>query len=223
MNEPLRFYFDFISPYAYLAWKRIGAIAKAANRELEPIPILFAGLLNHHGQKGPAEIPAKRVYTFKNVVRLAHFAKIPLVAPPAHPFNPLLALRAASVDLGPAERVLLIDTLYDLIWGTSNVEGARGVTDPAVVTAALDRAGLDGSAIVTASATQAIKDRVRERTDEAIARGIFGVPTTLVDGELFWGVDSLPHLEAHLRGEDPAAGDLRVVFGDVPVGTERKR
>lgn len=220
-NESLDFYFDFISPYAFLAWKQIGAIARNANRALTLKPVLFAGLLNHHGQKGPAEIPAKRMYTFKNVLRIAHFAKIQIVPPPAHPFNPLLALRAASSEMDEASRVKLVDALYDLVWGTASVDGARGITDPKHVAEAAKRAGLDPNATLAAAESQAMKDRVKATTDEAIARGVFGVPTAIADGELFWGVDSLPHLEAALRGDDPASPASLARFTEIPVGASR--
>ena len=220
-DEPIDFYFDFISPYAFLAWKQIGAIAANANRPLALKPILFAGLLNHHGQKGPAEIPAKRKYTFKNVIRIAHFANIEVRPPPAHPFNPLLALRAASSDMDEAARAKLVDALYDLVWGTASVDGARGVTDPKHVAAAAKRAGLDPDATLAAAESEAMKDRVKATTDEAIARGVFGVPTVIAEGELFWGVDSLPHLEAALRGEDPASAARLARFREIPVGASR--
>ena len=217
----IAFYFDFISPYAYLAWKQIGGIAREADRSVTPRPLLFAGLLNHHGQKGPAEIPAKRRYTFKNVLRIAHFANIPVVPPPAHPFNPLLALRAASADMDEASRSKLVDALFDLTWGAATVDGARGVTDPKHVGEAAKRAGLDAEKILAAAESPSMKDRVKRTTDEAISLGVFGVPTVIADGELFWGVDSLSHLAAHLRGEDPASNARLAGFVDIPVGASR--
>ena len=97
-HAPLLFYFDFISPYAFLAWTQIRGIAARCEREVEPVPVLFAGLLNAHDQKGPAEIPAKRRYLFKDIARKAHRLGVASVAPPpAHPFNPLLPLRIASL------------------------------------------------------------------------------------------------------------------------------
>src|SRR6185503_10008364 len=97
VSEPILFCFDYLSPYAYLAWKRVHSVVEPHGRVVEPVPILLAAVLDAHGQKGPAEIPAKRVYTFKNVYRVAHAAKIRVEPPPAHPFNPLLALRASSL------------------------------------------------------------------------------------------------------------------------------
>src|SRR5262245_64367925 len=95
-HAPVRFLFDYLSPYAYIAWTQVHGLAERHGRQVEPVPILFAALLGTYGHKGPAEIPPKRVYTFKHVVRLAHRVSVPLKPPPAHPFNPLLALRVTS-------------------------------------------------------------------------------------------------------------------------------
>src|SRR5262245_28533671 len=124
----LRYYLDFISPYAYLGWSQARALAERRGVELRAVPVLFAGLADHHGQKGPAEIEAKRIYTFKHVTRLAHDLGVPLRPPPAHPFNPLLALRVASLPQSEEERVRVVELLYALTW----VRG-EGVTEPAVV------------------------------------------------------------------------------------------
>ena len=118
-SSPVRllFYFDFISPYAFLAWTQIREIAKRSGRAVEPIPVLFAALLDAHGQKGPAEIPAKRRYLFKDIARKAHRLGVASVAPPpAHPFNPLVALRVASLPSPPDVRDAIIDTLYTAAW-----------------------------------------------------------------------------------------------------------
>jgi 2-hydroxychromene-2-carboxylate isomerase len=165
---------------------------------VEPVPVLFAALLNAHGQKGPAEIPPKKVYIFKDVLRRAYRLGIPIVPPPAHPFNPLLALRAASLELPAPEKRALIDRLYQATWG-----GGSGVDNPDAVAAAATAAGLDGAAIVAAASGEDVKARLRRQTDEAIAAGVFGVPTMLVGEELFWGFDALEHLDDYLCGEDP--------------------
>jgi 2-hydroxychromene-2-carboxylate isomerase len=194
----LRFHFDFISPYAYLGWLRMPALAERVGRPLEPVPVLFAALLDRWGQLGPAEIAPKRAYTYKHALRLAHDQGVPLVPPPAHPFNPLLALRVASLSRGFDERRRIIDALYRACWG-----GGPGVDNPATVARALDEAGLAGAALVEEATTPAVKARLREQTDRAIADGVFGVPTVIVDGELFWGQDALPHVERFVAGADP--------------------
>lgn len=219
MSTPaLRFYFDFISPYAYLGWIQIHALAARHGREVEAVPILFAALLNHHGHKGPAEIPPKRLYIFKNVMRLAHRLGVPLVPPPAHPFNPLLALRVASLPLPPAVRRSVIDALFAAAWG-----GGGGVADVAAVRRAVDAAGLDGAALLTEAAMPAAKDRLRLQTDDALAHGLFGVPSVEVDGELFWGCDAFPDVETFLRGEDPVSPTDLARWASLPAAAHRQR
>jgi 2-hydroxychromene-2-carboxylate isomerase len=203
LEAPLLFYFDFLSPYAFLAWTQIRAIAKRSGRSLEPVPVLFAALLDAHGQKGPAEIPAKRRYLFKDIARKAHRLGIPSVAPPpAHPFNPLLSLRIASLPNEPETRAAIIDALYFAAWTR------RQAIDTAdAVTPILDGAGFDGHALIAAAQAPEAKERLRLATAEAIQRGVFGVPSVLLDGELYWGTDALQDLESVLRGEMPAFSD----------------
>src|ERR1700754_987264 len=95
----LRVYFDFISPYAYLAWTQLPGLAARHGCTIEPIPVLFAALLEHHGTRGPAEVPAKRRYLLVDVAPKARALGVPVGLPPHHPFNPLLALRLASLPL----------------------------------------------------------------------------------------------------------------------------
>lgn len=213
---PLAFYFDFVSPYAFIAWTQVHAIAERNGRTVTPIPVLFAGLLDAHGTKGPAEIPAKRTYTFRDAYRKGHRLGLPtLRPPPSHPFNPLLALRISSLPLEAHDRRRLIDALYENTW----VNGA-GVETPESVAAAATRAGLDGDALVRAATTPETKERLRAATAEAVVRGVFGVPTVLVDGEVFWGTDGLELVEAFLRGEDPVPKDL--AWAERPVTAMRR-
>jgi 2-hydroxychromene-2-carboxylate isomerase len=218
MPEPVRFYFDFISPYAYLAFTQIHAVASRAGREVELTPILFAALLDANGTIGPAEVPTKRIYVFKDTLRSAHALGVAFAPPPAHPFNPLLALRVASIDMPEEDRRRLVGALYTAVWG-----GGPGVVEEANVARVANDAGFDGEALVRAAGTPEIKQRVRTRTDEAIALGVFGVPTTRVDGELFWGLDSLAHAERRMRGEDPVTPELLAGFRDVPAQSVRAR
>lgn len=214
----LRYYLDFISPYAYLGWPQARALAERRGMALQPVPVLFAAMLDHYGHKGPAEIEPKRVYTWKHVTRLAHDLGVPLRPPPAHPFNPLLALRVASLPQPEEQRARVVDLLYALVW----VSG-EGVTDPAVVVRALDGAGLPGAAMVEEAGTPAAKERVRQQTEDAIARGVFGVPSFEVEstGEIFWGQDSLPHVERHLAGEDPVTAEWMQQWAGLPKGAVR--
>ncbi len=217
MPRTLRFSFDFISPYAYLAWTGLHDFAARHRLALEIEPVLFAALLDGWGHKGPAEIPPKRLYTFKHVLRLAADRGVPLTPPPAHPFNPLLGLRLASLPVPAPQQRAIVDVLFARVW-------ARGesITDPEVVAEALTRAGLDGAALVRDAGTPGTKQRVRQRTDDAFARGVFGVPTYEIEGELFWGQDSQPHLERFLRGEDPATPERVEPWANLPAQAQRK-
>jgi len=215
---PLCFYFDFISPYAYLAWTQIGAVAAHHGREVELIPTLFAALLDANGQLGPAEIPRKRKYIFKDTVRSAHALGVTLRPPPAHPFNPLLGLRVCSTDLAPDARARAVEALFRAVWG-----GGPGITEPTTVARLLDAAGLDGAALVASAATEEIKQRVRTQTEAALGQGVFGVPTMAVDGELFWGLDSFPHLERRLQGKDPIDSVDLAAWFDLPAQAQRRR
>jgi 2-hydroxychromene-2-carboxylate isomerase len=212
----IRFSFDFISPYAYLAWTQIHGLAERSSATIEPNAVLFAGLLNHHGQKGPAEIPAKRTYVFKDSIRRARALGVPIAPPPSHPFNPLLALRAVHAA-PPSHRRALIDQLFAATWAGAS---KTGVDDPATVERAATAAGLDGRDLIERA--QSSKDALRAATDEAIARGVFGVPAMEVGGELFWGVDSLDLLERHLRGDAAiTADDLERYLSVKPTASRR--
>jgi len=197
-GAPIRFLFDYISHNAYLAWTQIGVIAARHGRTVEPEPVLFAGLLNAHGQLGPAEVPPKARWMMLDVARKARRLGVPLAPPKTHPFPPLLALRVTHAAPPGEPRRRLIDGLFRATWAES-----RDPSDPAEVARIAAAAGLDGERLVKDAATEPVKARLRDATEAAVRDGVFGVPTALADGELFWGFDDLPHLELHLAGRDP--------------------
>jgi 2-hydroxychromene-2-carboxylate isomerase len=209
----LRFYFDFISTNAYLAWLQMPTLARRYGIVVEPVPVLFAGLLEAYGTTGPAEVPQKALWMFKNNLRKAALLGVPLAAPAFHPFNPLLSLRVTSLAGDTDECDALVTRLFEAVW----VRGEH-VSEPAVVEQAAREVGLDGSALVAAAAGADAKARLRAQTDEAIGRGVFGVPTMEVNGEIFWGYDDLPYLELFLAGEDPLA---RTSWGKSNVAAPR--
>ena len=215
----IRFYFDFISPYAYLAWTQIHSLAERAGATVEPAPLLFAALLDHHGQLGPAEIEAKRRYTFTDTVRRAAQHEVPFGPPAAHPFNPLLALRTV-LAAAPVDRRPLIDALFAATWGPG--PKPAGIDSAPVVEAALAAAGLD-PALLARAADPEVKARLRDATGEAIARGVFGVPTMEVEGALFWGFESFDLLERHLAGDDPITEAGVAEFLAMPAAAARRR
>ena len=195
----LRFYFDFVSPYSYLAWTQIHSIAGRHGRSLEPVPVLFAGLLNHHGTKGPAEIPAKRRYLLFDTIRKARALGVSFGPPLYHPFNPLLALRVASAPMDAATRRALIDRIYAGIWAG---DGANA-EDEGTIARFAGEVGLDARGALESARSPEGKARLQDQTARAIADGVFGVPTVLVDGEPFWGVEALSELDHFLADGKP--------------------
>lgn len=206
----IRWYFDFISPYAYLQWPRIEALAR--RRPVEARPVLLAALLDHHGQKGPAEIAAKRDFTYRQVVWKAARAGRALRFPPAHPFNPLPALRLC---LHAGATPAAIGAIFDHIWTEGRAADSADALAPVAA-----RLGVDAA---RALADPQAKSALRACTDEAIAGGVFGVPTLVVDGRLYWGEDATDMAEAAIVG-DPSLDtpQMRAVV-DLPVGARRGR
>ena len=186
--KAIDFWFDPISPFAYLAFERLPQVLEGCSFVVSYRPVLLAGLLAHWGQKGPAEIEPKRAWTFRNLHWWARVNGIALKTPAVHPFNPLPLLRLA-IACGPNRHV--VETLMHHVW-----HSADDAADPsrlAALTAAL--------APARDPASPEVKAELRAATDDAIARGIFGVPTFGVDGRLFWGLDALPMLRAAVLGE----------------------
>jgi 2-hydroxychromene-2-carboxylate isomerase len=178
MTPSIDWYFDFVSPYSYICLHRLQGMNVSYK------PVLFAGLLNHFGQKGPAEIPAKRKWTYRWCHWWAKELGVPFRFPASHPFNPLHHLRLALVcDASPDA----VRRIFDSIW----VSGEEA-TDPAKFSKLCAELGVDPAQLST------VKDELRKNTDHAAARGVFGVPSFVVDGEVFWGADSIGFLKAFL-------------------------
>jgi 2-hydroxychromene-2-carboxylate isomerase len=197
MSETVQFYFDYISPNAYLAWTQLPRLTQGRNIEVEPVPVLFAALLDAHGQRGPAEIPAKMQWMVRNILRKAKQLEVPLNPPPSHPFNPLLALRISSLSLARDEKSALITAIFEGVWARR-----IDVNDPLALSAIIDEIGLDGDGMVTRAESPETKSLLREQTSAAINAGVFGVPTIMVGENLFWGLDDFKYLDAFLNGED---------------------
>ena len=197
-GHAIRFYFDYISPNAYLAWTQLPAIAGRKGCVIEPLPVLFAGLLEANRQLGPAEVPAKMRWMWTNVLRKAAVIGVPLNAPAFHPFNPLLALRVSSMAMDAKQRLALVDALFAAVW----VRGLH-IAEPLVVEKVATETGFDGASLVTRADQSECKTQLRSQTDRAIADGVFGVPTMLVGDQLFWGYDDLAFLQRFLDGTDP--------------------
>ncbi len=203
-------YFDFVSPFAYLQCERLSRLPQGT--EIDCRPILFAGLLNHWDHKGPAELPTKRRFTYRQALWIARRDGIKFCAPPAHPFNPLDVLRLAiALDCGRDA----IQTIFRFIWA----DGHRP-DDPKSWNILVEQLNVPDAKDRIASPD--IKSALRSNTEEAIARGVFGVPTIAVGEELFWGYDMTDMAIAYLR--DPASfedAEMKRVT-QLPVGVERR-
>ncbi len=186
--RPVTWYFDFVSPFAYIGLHRLEELP--ADVSIEYRPVLFAGLLNHWGQKGPAEMAPKRRYTYRWSDWWAKQLGLPFRYPAAHPFNPLHHLRLA---LACGAKPEAIRKIFDAIW-TSGADA----TDPGRFSLLLEELGLQMRDLEKPE----VKNKLRSNTEGAIAHGVFGVPTFEADGELFWGADSVDYLKAFLA--DPA-------------------
>ena len=188
----ITFYLDFISPYAYLAFEQLPVALKGVSYSVRYKPVLFAGMLKHHGQLGPAEITPKREWTYRQVLWLAHSLGIALQMPASHPFNPLALLRlAVASDAEGTPNRYVCETLLRHVWcGGADATEAQRLQ---AVTQELDPQRAVNS--------DEVKAQLKANTDEAIELGVFGVPTFEVDGKLFWGLDALPMLRAYVSGD----------------------
>jgi 2-hydroxychromene-2-carboxylate isomerase len=181
MNLPqAEWYFDFLSPFAWLQWNRLPALRERL--AIRPVPVVLGAILSHTGGKGPAEVAGKRAFTYRFLRWQAQRAGVPLRFPPSHPFNPLPALRLA-VALDAREDA--IDAIFRAIWEDG------GALDTAQSLAPLaQRFGIADVAATIAAAQ--VKDALRMHTEDAIRRGVFGVPTLAIGPQLFWGNDATP-------------------------------
>ena len=198
MTRSIDFFYDYLSPYAYLAWLRLPEVCKERGIEIIPRPVLFAGLLNHWCHLGPAEIPPKGRHVFRECARFAALAGIPFRSPRYHPFRPLTALRVSLAEVAADKQAEVISAIFTAGW--ANGEDLGSV---ATISAALNSSGLDGDSLIAAADSPSAKLKLRQETDAAVALGVFGIPTVVVDGELFWGLDQLPYLALFLDGKDP--------------------
>jgi len=198
----LEFWFDFSCPYAYVASARIEALAERVGAELDARPMLLGGVFKARGtpQNLSATLaPAKAEHNLNDMRRQAQMAGVPLKMPAGHPLRTVEALRCLLAVGAPYMQ--LAHRFYRAYWA----EG-RDIGDGSVIAQVLGEAGLDVAAIRARAASDEIKDELRRRTDEAVARGIFGVPACFVDDELFWGNDRLDMVEAALGGVPTSPG-----------------
>lgn len=208
MNK-IDWYFDFISPYSYLQCEQLDLLAPHAVLNFKPV--LFAGLLTHWDNKGPAETAPKRRWTYEHVAWLAHKRAIPLTLPAHHPFNPLPLLRLC-LALGATRPV--VERLFRYVWRDGHLP-----TDSAAWSALLQELHASPEMLEA----PAVKQQLRENGEQAIAAGVFGVPSAVVDNRVFWGQDATEMLVAWLQRDPFFESALLRSAQTLPQGVQRQK
>jgi 2-hydroxychromene-2-carboxylate isomerase len=195
MAAPIDFYFDFSSPYSYLASESIEALAARHGREVDYRPFLLGAAFKVSGMRPLPEIPMKGEYSRRDFERSARFAGVPFVFPDPFPIATVGAARAYLWlrDAGPARARAFVHAAFRTYFARG-----RNISEPTVLAAVLREVGADADAALAAIQQPDIKERLKAQVDGAIARGVFGAPFIFVDGEPFWGNDRLPQVERWL-------------------------
>jgi 2-hydroxychromene-2-carboxylate isomerase len=195
MAAPIEFYFDFSSPYSYLASESIEALATRHGREIRYVPMLLGAAFKVSGMRPLAEIPMKGDYSRRDFERSARFAGVPFAFPDPFPIATVGAARAYLWlrDAGPGRDRAFVHAAFRAYFARG-----RNISEPTVLAAVLREVGADADAALAAIQQPDIKERLKAQVDGAIARGVFGAPFVFVDGEPFWGNDRLPQVERWL-------------------------
>jgi 2-hydroxychromene-2-carboxylate isomerase len=222
--KSIDFWFDPISPYAYLAFEHLPLALQGLSYSVSYRPVLFASLLKHHGQLGPAEIAPKREWTYRHIQWQARQLAIALDMPQSHPFNPLPLLRLALAygNGSGCNRYVTECVLYHVWRSGHKAQDAQDSERLPALQAALgaERERWQGVATPDAN-SQAVKDQLKANSDEAIRIGLFGVPSMVVGGQVFWGVEGLPMLRAYLEGDTWFQNPAWKAAAQLPVGLAR--
>ena len=194
MTKTVEFYFDFGSPYSYLAYKALPAIAAARGAQIVWHPMLLGGVFKATGNHSPAEIPAKSQWMHGDLLRWAAYYGAPFKFNPHFPINTLTLMRgAAGMQLRGSEFPKYMETIFHAMWAEP-----RNLGDTAELAAVLGAAGFDPDAFVALVNDAAVKDQLKRTTEEAVARGVFGAPTFFVGEDMYWGQDRLDFVAAAL-------------------------
>ena len=207
-KQTVAWYFDFISPFAYLQWQLLQR--HTIDFTLQPIPTLFAGLLAHWDNKGPVEISPKRQWTYEHCLWIAHRHGIPMRLPAQHPFNPLPLLRLC---IAKQNDNAVVDRLFRYVWQEGHLP-----SDDHAWQALLKELQITQTEIETTK----VKDSLRRHGDLAIAAGVFGVPTAVINQQCFWGVDATDMLIAYLQQDAFFSTAAFQGAQNLPVGIQRK-
>jgi len=193
----LDFYFDYLSPYAYFAWRKITNFCEDHEVELRVHPIVFGKLLDHWGQLGPAEIPPKREWLAKYCHRYAHQHGFEFNGPKFHPFNSLPALRLSLSEVTGVNQEKVVSAIFEAGWSQG-----KDIGDLNELISILDSLGIDGTVLSEQINRPSIKEILKQETAGAIELGVFGIPTMVIDEQLFWGNDQFDHMSLYVEGND---------------------
>lgn len=196
MNKIVEFYFDLGSPSTYLAYTQLPKICADTGSQLIFVPILLGGIFNSTGNASPVTIPAKGRYMIQDLSRFAQRYGVPLKFNPHFPINTLTLMRAVTgMQMRQPDRFLaFINCLFSALW----VE-ARNLNDPATVAAVLNENGFNPDEVLVLSNEDAVKATLKENTETAVKRGVFGAPSMFIGNQLFFGQDRLDFVEQALR------------------------
>ena len=197
MSKTVEFWFDVGSPYSYLAWRALPAIAAECDARIDWRPMLLGGVFKATGNHSPVEVPAKGRWAFVDLQRWARRIGTRLAMNPHFPINTLALMRGAvAMKLRSDEELQrYLEAVFEAIW----CDG-KNMGDPQVIAQVLQAAGFDPQQVFALANDAEVKDRLKADTEEAISRGVFGAPTFFVGDEMFWGQDRLDFVADALRG-----------------------
>ncbi|MFY7992194.1 MAG: 2-hydroxychromene-2-carboxylate isomerase [Bacteriovoracaceae bacterium] len=195
--KQVKFYFDYLSPFSYFAWKNLATLKQKHDLQIDYYPTPLGPLLNHWGIKGPGEVTPKREFLLKTCLRYAAKKNWPFTTPKTHPFNSLYALRLSLKEVAEDIQPQVIKCLWEAGWNERIDMG-----EPDELLGALKKSGLPADELYEKSFSREAKHALKKNIAEATEQGIFGVPSLIVDNELFWGNDSLEDFEAFIKNED---------------------
>lgn len=196
MKKKIQFYFDFLSPYSYVAWTWVRG--QLDQYDFEFIPVSIPSIVAHYETKGPAQIKPKRNYLFKDLLRYTQLNNIPFTTPASLPFNSLYALRLALKNVSKEHQVQVIDAIYRAGW-----EHGLDIGSDEVLKSILSQKNLPVDELFARMEEKSARIELKKNIEEALGKDLFGVPSFLVDEELFWGNDSIKYLQMYLEGSDP--------------------
>ena len=217
MSKIIHFYFDFISPFAYFAWLKLPLLAKKYNYKIECHPVVFGKLLDKWGQLGPAEIPSKRNWLYQYCIRYATINGFKYNPPKKHPFNPLFALRMSLKEVSGIHQKIVIDTIFHKGWSHGIDLG-----DLTTLVSILEEKSLDAQSFSLQISKTEVKKILIKETNMAIEKGVFGVPSFIINDNLFWGNDQMEHIELLLSGNDPLDKKILNVYLNRPRAIDRE-